>query len=39
MTTANKQNKMKRLIEKLPVPVAAANFTVLLIDLVYPFIW
>jgi hypothetical protein len=37
--TNQTQNKMKRLIEKLPVPVAAANFAVLLIDLVYPFIW
>jgi hypothetical protein len=34
--TNQTQNKMKRLIEKLPVPVAAANFAVLLIDLLFP---
>jgi hypothetical protein len=39
MTTNQPKNKMKRLIEKLPVPFAAANFVVLLIDLVYPYIW
>lgn len=33
------QNRIKLLIEKLPVPIAVANFVVLLIDLIYPFIW